>query len=719
MKKIILHIILSTAPLLLCAQQDLTLYNMPDISQATYVNPSLMPVNRYYIGLPVIHSNYALISNSSFTYHDFYKLRPDDSVFIDIDNVMSKLKKNNYLKTSYRTDLLSFGFRVNKSYFTANASEYINFAFAYSKELIELLEKGNGPFIGEKLDFSKLGFDATHYREYAVGWAYELNSKWTTGIRFKYLYGMENYSSSTGDLSIYTASDDYSLQATSDIVIRTSSLENSEEGYAQFDTSDSKVQSQYINDYLFSRDNKGFAFDLGASYKHNDQWNFSLSILDLGYIKWNEDVKNYKTSSGIYEFAGIDINSFLNDTSTDVGAVADSLADTFTSVETSEAYKSNLPAHLYLGANYVINDKSFAGGVFHAEFFKKTIQPSVTLSYNLKVGRHLTTSVSYSYLNQSFDNIGIGLAASAGPVQLYATTDNVLGTIAPLDFRNAQVHFGINIILGRPFKDRDKDKVSDKKDDCPEIPGVIALNGCPDVDLDGVPDKDDKCPDVAGLVALQGCPDKDNDKIIDKEDKCPADSGLAIYSGCPDTDMDSIPDPEDDCITEKGLLVNKGCPDTDADGIIDRQDSCVLVPGPLSNNGCPVIEKVVVPVAVQLTKEEQEIINKVFSNLEFETGKAVIRKASYPALDELASLLQRKPTFRILIEGHTDNTGSAQTNMRISLNRANAVKKYLTDKGITEERVIAKGYGLTQPIAPNTTSQGRQKNRRVEFTVLE
>ncbi len=705
------------------AQQDLTLYNMFDIGQYTRVNPSQMPVNRYYIGLPALSSNYLLISNSSFNYHDFYKLRSDDSVTIDIDNVVRKLRNNNFLKVNASIDILSFGVKVKRNYFTVNITEHVNFAFLYSKDLINLIDKGNGPFIGQSLDFSKTGFDATHYRDYGIGWTYEVNEKWTTGIRLKYLYGMENYSSSTGDLGFYTASDDYSLEVPTDVIIRTSSPDNNDEGYEQFDTTDSKVQAKNIKKYLLNRNNKGFGADIGATYSYNDNWKFSLSVVNLGYIKWKEDVKNYKTAAGKYEFSGVDLKNFINDTNANVESVLDSLSDTFNTSEFSDAYTSYLPAHLYLGANYKINDKSFAGGLIHAEFFKKTIQPTVTLSYNLKVGRHLSTSLSYSYMNHNFANIGAGFTVSAGAVQLYTVTDNVIGLVAPLDSRNSHVHFGINLILGRPFKDRDKDKVSDAKDDCPDTPGLAEFNGCPDSDLDGVADKDDKCPDIPGVKILFGCPDADNDGIADKEDKCPLDSGLVAYSGCPDTDLDSIPDPEDDCITEKGLLINKGCPDTDNDGLIDKLDSCVLVPGPLTNNGCPVVEKIevkpAVPVRVQLNKEDQEIINKVFSNLEFESGKAVIRQTSYASLDELANLLKRKSTFRILIEGHTDNVGSSQLNMKLSQNRANAVKTYLVAKSVEESRIITKGYGLSQPIAPNTTPEGRQKNRRVEFTILE
>jgi outer membrane protein OmpA-like peptidoglycan-associated protein len=703
------------------AQQDLTIYNMPNISQSTRVNPSQAPVNKFYIGLPVISSVYFQLSNSSFKYHDLYKIRPDDSVNIDIDNTIKKLKKTNFLKTSFNTDLISFGFKMQRSYFTANVTEHVNFAFLYSKDLINLLDQGNGPYIGQQLDFTKTGFDATHYRDYSIGWAYEVDEKWRTGIRIKYLYGMENYSSSAGDFGFYTASDDYTLEVPTDVIIRTSSLDNSDEGYQQFDTSDSGLRTKHIKDYLFKRKNKGFAADLGASYKYNETWDFSLSVVDLGYIKWKEDVKNYKTAAGKYEFSGVDLIRFINDTSANLEAVLDSIGETFKSAESNESYTSYLPMHIYLGANYRINENSFAGALVHTEFFKKTVQPTVTLSYNLQVGRHLTTSLSYSYMNHTFDNIGLGMAVNVGAVQLYTVTDNVIGLIAPLDARNTQVHFGINLIFGRPMKDRDKDKVRDKKDHCPDIPGLVKFDGCPDKDGDDIPDKDDLCPDLAGPKSLKGCPDTDMDGIPDKDDLCPTDSGLFIYSGCPDTDLDSIPDPQDSCITEKGLPINFGCPDTDGDGIIDKLDSCVLVPGPKSNNGCPIIEKATIktPMKVELSKEDQDVINKVFSNLEFESGKAVIRQSSYISLTELVNLLNRKPSFRILIEGHTDNVGSAALNMKLSLSRADAVKKYLSDKGIDSDRIISKGYGLTQPVASNATPEGRQKNRRVEFTILE
>jgi outer membrane protein OmpA-like peptidoglycan-associated protein len=109
----------------------------------------------------------------------------------------------------------------------------------------------------------------------------------------------------------------------------------------------------------------------------------------------------------------------------------------------------------------------------------------------------------------------------------------------------------------------------------------------------------------------------------------------------------------------------------------------------------------------------------VLNNILFETGKSVLTRSSYTELDHLLVILNDNPNMKIEISGHTDNTGSAAINLRLSGERAKAVVDYLTGKGIDRSRLTSRGYGSTQPVADNSTSQGRAKNRRVEFKILE
>jgi OOP family OmpA-OmpF porin len=105
-------------------------------------------------------------------------------------------------------------------------------------------------------------------------------------------------------------------------------------------------------------------------------------------------------------------------------------------------------------------------------------------------------------------------------------------------------------------------------------------------------------------------------------------------------------------------------------------------------------------------------------NVYFETGKALIKPSSYKYIDEMVEYMQLKKNIVIEISGHTDNVGAAATNLKLSQDRAEAVRAYLLKKGIAANRVVAKGYGDTQPIDNNLTDAGRQKNRRTEVKIL-
>jgi len=231
-----------------------------------------------------------------------------------------------------------------------------------------------------------------------------------------------------------------------------------------------------------------------------------------------------------------------------------------------------------------------------------------------------------------------------------------------------------------------------------------------DRDGDGVLDVDDKCPDVKGLASLKGCPDRDGDGIADGDDKCPDVAGLARYQGCPipDTDKDGINDEVDKCPTVPGLSRYQGCPipDTDGDGVNDEEDKCINEKGPASNFGCPVIDEKIV-----------ERVNKAAQNVFFATGSSKLLAKSFPKLNDVVSILKENPTYKVAIDGHTDDVGKDEMNMTLSDKRAASVKAYLASKGVDEGRLTSTGYGETKPVADNKTAAGRAKNRRVEMTL--
>jgi len=267
--------------------------------------------------------------------------------------------------------------------------------------------------------------------------------------------------------------------------------------------------------------------------------------------------------------------------------------------------------------------------------------------------------------------------------------------------QNFELLLGLSFTLGRTKheapRDSDGDGFVDTSDACPTQPGV-APNGCPpppppvDTDRDGIPDAQDPCPteaeDGAQPAPSDGCPNKDadGDGILLPDDRCPAEKGVA-------------PD---------------GCPirDKDGDGILDDVDKCVDEPetrnGFQDADGCP----------DELPKEVAKFAG-VIKGIQFDFGKATIRKDSNRILDEAVGVLKQYPELRIMISGHTDNVGEDQRNLELSQQRAAAVKEYLVAKGIDTGRVETRGAGPNEPVADNKTDAGRQQNRRIEFKLLQ
>jgi outer membrane protein OmpA-like peptidoglycan-associated protein len=114
-----------------------------------------------------------------------------------------------------------------------------------------------------------------------------------------------------------------------------------------------------------------------------------------------------------------------------------------------------------------------------------------------------------------------------------------------------------------------------------------------------------------------------------------------------------------------------------------------------------------------------EVLADVFDNLNFEFGKSEIKKESFPYLDKLADTLLKAKNWTLEIQGHTDDKGSQDFNLKLSQGRADSVKNYLVSKGIPENTITAVGFGESQPLVPNDSDANREKNRRVEFKITK
>lgn len=110
-----------------------------------------------------------------------------------------------------------------------------------------------------------------------------------------------------------------------------------------------------------------------------------------------------------------------------------------------------------------------------------------------------------------------------------------------------------------------------------------------------------------------------------------------------------------------------------------------------------------------------DLQQEAYDNLTFRLGSADIKESSFESLDKIFSFLKDNNDYNLVVVGHTDSSGSAGFNQTLSENRANAVKNYIASKGINNSRIESSGKGESEPIADNSTAQGREKNRRVTF----
>jgi len=445
------------------------------VPQANITNPAiygpckitisglLVPVSGQII--PPLYLNY---NNNGVSYKQFIHKGTgvnSDSLIFDFPNLIDKMRKVNYVGFETQIPWINLSYIWKNWYFSFGVNDKINAMISIPKDLAVLGWEGNGKsLLGNEAFLSYLGANIDWHREYYVGAATSINSKWTVGARAKLLFGKANLWFKNDQLTWKTDQDDFAYTFDADMEIHASQ--------PFFDIT--KFEYDYLNDSLmfemdtvlnpddmefkdvlkkvvFNKKNKGIALDLGAKYVFNNKITLYGSLLDFGFIRYKQNADGLKAQGKFY-FDGWDIQPYFQADDSVIEAHADAFRDSviklFDPTLINKAYNYWLPSKLYLGGTYQLTEKYNVGALFRGEYYLRRVHAALTLSGNARFTKWFSSSISYTVQNNSFTNLGLGFALKFGWYQWYMASDNVFGFVWPQSTRNINLRMGLNMIFG-------------------------------------------------------------------------------------------------------------------------------------------------------------------------------------------------------------------------------------------------------------------------------
>ncbi|MEI9918784.1 MAG: DUF5723 family protein [Bacteroidota bacterium] len=387
-----------------------TQYLMNSVPQYVTNNPAFVPKYKFALGLPgsMIDVNYY---NNGFNYNDITSVNNGKRV-ADLSKLTSVLPPKTYITTTAQVDLFRLGLKIGDKAYLSAASSVRGYTRAMiPKDAISLLVNGNSAYVGQTASISPAA-ETQMFWENSVGLGISLTENLSVGARVKLLRGFMNINTTSANATISVA-DNYSLTMAADMNVKTSGIHNADDGF-KF--------SNYSG-------NTGLGVDLGATFKPFDKLTLAASLVDIGAIKWKYNTYQYTLdkSKATYTFQGVDVDKLIEGHSDYGKSLVDSVKTKFKPDEKQgSSYSTALPAKAFVSADYMVVRNFHVGGVIYAERFNGRTFTGMTLGANKHFGKILSTTVSYTLSNRSFNNLGAGLSLNLAPIQIYVVGDNLL-----------------------------------------------------------------------------------------------------------------------------------------------------------------------------------------------------------------------------------------------------------------------------------------------------
>lgn len=428
-------IALMSVTLALKAQNSLAFYHLGEATfQGNYLNPSFVPKGKWFVGLPAlsaIHVNY----NNKFNYSDVF-VRGQRETFINQETFLASLQRENMVSVSASAGLFHLAYKHGSGVtFSVYGNERVETDFLFPKSLVEFVVNGNAVLLDDVLKIGHTRLAASYFREIGMGLAIPVIKKHLIGgIHLKYLQGFLNASTPrdfTAD--IITNSTNYGVK----LYMHHATLQSSGRNIL-------KNKEEWLP-LLMSTKNHGMALDAGFNWNVNRRNNLAVSLLDLGYIHWENDVENHTIGDTTMNYHGIN----LRDPDNLEQAFQDSLINKFKDKYrvNHHPYTTFLSSKLYSSWTYHLAASSDLIGTVGVRYLHGRTKWLFGAGYRYTAGRYLTGTMNVIRLPQQGFNLGAALATKAGPVQLYLAMDQLIN----FDITKMQVvdlRMGINFIMG-------------------------------------------------------------------------------------------------------------------------------------------------------------------------------------------------------------------------------------------------------------------------------
>ena len=425
--KNILHILPVLCAICLPArsQDPASLYFMNVIPQTTHLNPAFQPRGNVFVSLPSVAIGFRsdLALKDVLQQHGGKWYSPIESQYSY--NLLHKAigKSSTMFNANVEIDILGFGFRTKKGYFTFGLSEHVLVLPTVPSDLFKIPE---GALDNATLDFAPFRVKAMAYKQIRIGYSHEINDKLTVGVNLKPIFGQAAVSTKIKKFSIKTGEKEWTVDVEGDVYSSAPVTMTEKEGdeFPEIKVKELST-SDYTSQYGASLSNPGLAADLGATYKYNEWFTFSAALNNLGFISWKEDL-NGLSFNGSYSFNGITYNTGDEKSEDDAfDGLADSLKAAIDYNTQHESFATSLPPVLYLGATCHLTSSISVGLLSRSTFWSKGYRQNFNLSLNLQPYSFVSFNLGLNQQIKGNTYLGGGFSLFLGPLQFYLLTDYI------------------------------------------------------------------------------------------------------------------------------------------------------------------------------------------------------------------------------------------------------------------------------------------------------